>query len=104
MRYSNKFYFVTPAGLVDIAEIPAGCGLLDAGVATADEWKRLIRPQARVFSFDPDTPRFCMTTVPAPWPGQRPVQPGNWSPPCGNQRRELEERLAPLVRQRLTLA
>ena len=43
MRYSNEFYFVTPAGLVDIAEIPAECGLVEAEVVTADEWKGLIR-------------------------------------------------------------
>jgi hypothetical protein len=41
MRYSNEFYFVTPAGLVDITEIPTECRLAEAGVATADEWKRL---------------------------------------------------------------
>jgi hypothetical protein len=50
MRYSNEFYFVTPAGLVDIAEIPAECGLVEAGVATPDEWKGLIRRQAGFFS------------------------------------------------------
>jgi hypothetical protein len=33
MRYSDKFYFVTPAGLVDIAEIPAECWLVEAVVA-----------------------------------------------------------------------
>ena len=39
MRYSNEFYFVTPAQLVDIAEIPAECGLMEAGwprMAAAD--------------------------------------------------------------------
>lgn len=46
MRYSNEFYFVTPAHLVDIAEIPAECEPVEAGVATADEWKGLIRRQA----------------------------------------------------------
>jgi hypothetical protein len=43
MRYSNEFYFVTPAQLAEITEIPAECGLAEAGVATADEWKGLIR-------------------------------------------------------------
>jgi hypothetical protein len=46
MRYSNEFYFVTPAQLAEITEIPAECGLAEAGVATADEWKGLIRRQA----------------------------------------------------------
>ena len=31
---------------MDIAEIPAECGLVEAGVATPDEWKGLIRRQA----------------------------------------------------------
>ena len=43
MRYSNGFYFVMPAQLVDVTEMPAECGLAEAGVATADEWKGLIR-------------------------------------------------------------
>jgi hypothetical protein len=42
MRYSNEFYFVTPAALVDVAEIPAECGLVEAGHATPEEWRRLI--------------------------------------------------------------
>lgn len=33
MRYSNEFYFVTPAQLMEIAEIPAECGLIEAGLA-----------------------------------------------------------------------
>jgi hypothetical protein len=39
MRYSNEFYFVTPADLVRIAEIPPECGLVEAGYATFVEWK-----------------------------------------------------------------
>jgi hypothetical protein len=39
MRYSNEFYFVTPAALVNVAEIPAECGLVEAGHATFAEWK-----------------------------------------------------------------
>jgi hypothetical protein len=31
MRYSNEFYFVTPAAFVNLAEIPAECGLVEAG-------------------------------------------------------------------------
>jgi hypothetical protein len=52
---------------VDIAEILAACGLVEAGVATVDEWKRLIRRHAGLFSFDPDTRHYCMMTIPAPW-------------------------------------
>src|SRR5947209_5313967 len=40
MRYSNEFYFVTPANLVEMAEIPAECGLIEAGVASYEQWKR----------------------------------------------------------------
>jgi len=66
---------------VDIAELPAECGLVEAGVATADEWKGLIRRQAGFFSFDPDTRYYCMITVPARGATRR-VRHGNWSPPC----------------------
>jgi hypothetical protein len=38
---------------VNIAEIPAECGLVEAGVATADQWKLLIARHAGFFSFDP---------------------------------------------------
>jgi hypothetical protein len=34
MRYSNEFYFVTPANLLTTAEIPAEGGLIEAGHAT----------------------------------------------------------------------
>ena len=105
MRYSNEFYFVTPAGLVDVAEIPAECGLVEAGVGTPDEWKGLIRRQAGFFSFDPDTRRYYMIAVPAPW---RDTPGPTWQLVVAmlrNQRRELEERPhAPPAQQRLTFA
>ncbi len=105
MRYSNEFYFVTPAQLVDITEIPAECGLVEAGVATADEWKRLIRRQAGFFSFDPDTRQYCVITVPAPW---RDTPGPTWQLVAAmlrHQRRELEERPpTPPAQQRLTFA
>lgn len=44
MRYSNEFYFVTPAALVSSAEIPADCGLVEAGHATVAEWKQSDQP------------------------------------------------------------
>jgi len=105
MRYSNEFYFVTPTRLVDIAELPAECGLGEAGVATADEWKGLIRRQAGFFSLDPDTRRYCVITVPAPW---RDTPGPTWQLVAAmlrNQRREMEERPpAPPAQQRLTFA
>ena len=48
MRYSNEFYFVTPA-----AEVPAECGLVEAGHATFEEWKQLIRRHGGFFNTIP---------------------------------------------------
>ncbi|HZT69305.1 MAG TPA: hypothetical protein VFC10_06115 [Terriglobia bacterium] len=67
MRYSNEFYFVTPADLVRITEIPPECGLVEAGYATFAEWKLLLRRHAGFFNYDPETRTYCMITVPAPW-------------------------------------
>ena len=67
VRYSNEFYFVTPAALVNAAEIPAECGLVEAGHATFEEWKQLISRHAGFFNYDPDTRAYCMITIPAPW-------------------------------------
>ena len=105
MRYSNEFYFVTPAQMVTVAEVPADCGLIEAGIASTEEWKRLISRQAGFFSFDPDTRHYCMITVPAPW---RDTPGPTWQLVAAmlrNQRRELEERPpAPPAQQRLPLA
>jgi len=91
MRYSNEFYFVTPGEMVDIREIPVECGLVEAGLAKPAEWRRLVQRQAGFFSFDAETRRYCMLTVPAPW-RETPGRPGNCWPPCcatsgGNWRR-----------------
>jgi hypothetical protein len=67
MRYSNEFYFVTPAALVNAGEIPADCGLVEAGYATFAEWKHLISRHAGFFNYDPDRRAYCLITVPAPW-------------------------------------
>lgn len=66
MRYSSEFYFVTPAELVSTAEIPADCGLIEAGHATFAEWKRLTGRHAGFFNYDPERKTYCMITVPAP--------------------------------------
>ncbi len=91
MRYSNEFYFVTPASLVGTAEIPAECGLIEAGHATAAEWRLLIRRQAGFFNYDPETRAYCMVTIPAPWPDT----PGpTWQLAAAmlrNQRRRLSD-------------
>jgi hypothetical protein len=37
LRYSNEFYFVTPAGLLNTSELPVECGLVEVGVFAQDE-------------------------------------------------------------------
>jgi len=105
MRYSNEFYFVTPADLVDIREIPAECGLIEAGFATALEWKSLNGRHAGFFHFDPLTQSYCVMRVPAPW---RDTPGPTWQLVAAmlrNQRREFEEKPPPQpAQQRLTLA
>jgi hypothetical protein len=103
MRYSNEFYFVTPAGLVDVKEIPVDCGLIEAGHATPDEWKQLIARHTGFFHFDPETRSYCMIRVPAPW---RDTPGPTWQLAAAmlrNQRKELEEKPpAQPAQQRLT--
>jgi hypothetical protein len=67
MRYSNEFYFVTPACLVSPAEVPPECGLVEAGHATFSQWRELIKRHAGFFHYDPETRAYCMITVPALW-------------------------------------
>jgi hypothetical protein len=104
MRYSNEFYFVAPAGLFEVTEIPAECGLIEAGWATCAEWKRLIGRHAGFFSYDPNTRAYCMIAVPAPW---RDTPGPTWqllAAMLRHQRRELEEKPpAPPAQQRLPL-
>src|SRR5947209_3339856 len=52
MRYSNEFYFVTPASLASMAEIPPECVLVEAGRATLEEWQQLIGLHAVFFHSD----------------------------------------------------
>jgi hypothetical protein len=82
MRYSNEFYFVMPAGLVSPAEIPAECGLVEAGQATYAEWKDLISRSAGFFNYDPERRAYCMITVPALWRVIRLDRHGSWSRQC----------------------
>jgi hypothetical protein len=104
MRYSNEFYFVTPAELVRIAEIPAECGLIEAGRAETAEWKQLIARHAGFFHYDPDTRSYCMIRVPAPW---RDTPGPTWqliAAMLRNQRRQFSEDPPPRpVQERLTL-
>lgn len=104
MRYSNEFYFLTPPGLVNLAEIPAECGLIEAGFTTAPEWKSLMKGHAGFFHFDPDTKAYCLLRIPAPW---RDTPGPTWQFAAAmlrNQKREMEERPpAPPQQQRLEL-
>jgi hypothetical protein len=91
MRYSNEFYFVTPAELVTLAEIPPECGLVEAGYATFLEWKGLIGRHAGFFNYDPETRAYCIITVPAPW---RDTPGPTWQLVAAmlrNQRRQFSE-------------
>jgi hypothetical protein len=104
MRYSNEFYFVTPAELVSVAEIPPDCGLVEAGCATPEEWKRLAGRHAGFFYFDAATHAYCMITVPSPW---RDTPGPTWQLVAAmlrHQRREFEEcPPAPPEQQKLDL-
>jgi hypothetical protein len=104
MRYSNEFYFVTPAALVSLTEIPPECGLVEAGYATFSEWRDLIGRHAGFFNYDPETHAYCMITVPAPW---RDTPGPTWQLVAAmmrNQRRHLSEQPPPRpVQERLEL-
>ena len=100
MRYSNEFYFVTPADLLKPGEIPPECGLVEAGVASPEEWRELMPRQAGFFSYDADTRDYCLITVPAPW---RDTPGPTWQLVAAmmrNQRRDLEERPPAVAAQR----
>ena len=105
MRYSNEFYFVTPAALLERSEVPVECGLIEAGRATFEQWKLLIKRQAGFFHFDSATGAYCMVTVPAPW---RDTPGPTWQLAAAmlrNQRRQFEDKPpAPPLQQRLPLA
>jgi hypothetical protein len=84
MRYSNEFYFLTPAGLVQPAEVPVDCGLMEVG-------GRNVLAGASVFGHDLETGLHCAVRIPAPW---RETPGPTWellAAMVRNQRRELEE-------------
>ncbi len=99
MRYSNEFYFATPAELVTAAEIPAECGLVEAGFTSPTEWKRLICRHAGFFHYDPEIRAYCMITVPAPW---RDTPGPTWQLVAAmlrHQRRQMSENPPPRPQQ-----
>ncbi len=105
MRYSNEFYFVTPAGMLTVGEIPVDCGLIEAGRATFEEWKGLRKRVAEFFHFDPAACVYCMVVVPAPW---RETPGPTWELVAAmlrNQRKQFEDAPpAPPAQQRLALS
>lgn len=91
LRYSNEFYFVTPPHLLDPAEIPVECGLIEAGPLAGD-WKETAEKHAGSFYFDSGSQGFCVVAIPAPW---RDTPAPTWQFAAAmlrNQRRELQER------------
>jgi len=92
MRYSNEFYFVTPGGMVSPSEIPAECGLIEIGRASAEEWKTRMRRHAGWFDYDAENHIYSILTVPAPW---RDTPGPTWqllAAMMRNQRNDLIER------------
>ncbi len=67
LRYSNEFYFVTPAGLVNLSEIPVECGLVEIGIFTDEERNLTLARSGMFVHFDPNHNTYCRVTVPAPW-------------------------------------
>ena len=92
MRFSNEFYFVTPAGMLEVAEVPAHCGLIEIGRAgSVEEWKEVLKRQAGFFHYEPARRDYCVMIVPAPW---RETPGPTWELVAAmmrNQRRVLEE-------------
>jgi hypothetical protein len=67
LRYSNEFYFVTPAGLLNSSEIPIECGLVEIGVFVDEEWSSRPALGGAFAHFHMDHGTYCRVTVPAPW-------------------------------------
>lgn len=67
LRYSNEFYFVVPAGLLNTSEIPIECGLVEIGPFTDQYRQSAFRPLGSLIRFDVNHSTWCRVTVPAPW-------------------------------------
>jgi len=91
MHFSNEFFFVTPAGMLSLDEVPTECGLIEVGKATTDDSKRLIRSHAGFFQVDPVSGWYCVVTITAPW---RDTPPPTWQFAAAmlrNQHRAMRE-------------
>jgi hypothetical protein len=104
LRYSNEFYFLTPAGLLNAAEIPIECGLIEIGSEISPGWRQQVDAAGGIFHFDRLSGAYCAVTVPAQW---RDTPGPTWQFAASmlrNQRRSLELRPPPAPKQqKLTL-
>ncbi len=102
LRYSNEFYFVTPAGLLNTYEVPIECGLVEVGFFTDEDRQLAFVPVGGFLHFDLDRRTYCRITVPAPW---RDTPAPTWQFVAGmlrNQQRSSRETPAkPPSQQRL---
>ena len=63
LRYSNEFYFLTPAGLLNMSELLIECGLVEIGVFTDEERNSNLALSGMFAHFDPDNEMYCRVTV-----------------------------------------
>lgn len=67
LRFSNEFYFVTPAGMLRIDEVPVDCGLIEIGIAEMEETRQLVRGREGFLYLHSETSHYGVVSVPAPW-------------------------------------
>jgi len=67
LRYSNEFYFVTPAGLLNTSELPIECGLVEIGAFDQDERSIVHAQPGTLVHFEANHTTYCRVTVPALW-------------------------------------
>jgi hypothetical protein len=99
MRFSNEFFFVTPEGLLSVAEVPVECGLIEIGSAATEEARASLRRRGGLFHLDEERLCYCVITVPAPW---RDTPGPTWQFAAAmlrNQRRSMEEKPPPPLKQ-----
>jgi hypothetical protein len=105
LRYSNEFYFVTPSGLLDVAEVPVECGLIEIQVRPTRQQSPLPLRHDTFNYFAPEHEAYCQVVVPAPW---RETRGPTWqfvASMLRNQKRVFQERPPkPPVQQGLEFA
>jgi hypothetical protein len=100
MHFSNEFFFVTPAGMLSLDELPTECGLIEVGKAITEDSKRLIRSHSGFFQVDSQNGNYCMVSVAAPW---RDTPAPTWQFAAAmlrNQQRAMRENPPPPPKQR----